>query len=221
MTEEEAKRLASAYGIPVARGQMARTADDAVAAAHGIGFPVALKGVSRAVVHKSDLGLVRLGLSDEDAVRAAFAAVSALLDAAAPGTGEGALVQEMARGGGAELILGARHEPGLGAMVLVGAGGTLAELLADTALAPAPLRAEDAAAMLRGLRAWPVLDGARGRPVLDAAAAAEALVRLSWLAADLGERLVELDLNPLLLRAAGEGAVAVDARATLLPEASA
>jgi acetyl-CoA synthetase (ADP-forming) len=127
----------------------------------------------------------------------------------------------VARGGGAELILGARHEPGIGAMVLVGAGGTLAELLADTALAPAPLRSEDAIAMLRGLRLWPVLDGARGRPVLDAAAAAEALVRLSWLAADLGERLVELDLNPLLLRAAGECAVAVDARATLLPEASA
>ena len=75
-------------------------------------------------------------------------------------------------------------------------------------------------AMLRGLRLWPVLDGARERPALDAAAAADALVRLSWLAADLGERLVELDLNPLLLRAAGAGAVAVDARATLLPEAT-
>ena len=153
-------------------------------------------------------------------MRAAFFDVAARLDAAAPGAGEGVLVQEMARGE-AELILGARHEPGLGPMVLVGAGGVLAELLADTALAPAPLRPEDAAAMLRGLRIWPVLDGARGRPALDAAAAVDALVRLSWLAADLGERLVELDLNPLLLRAAGGGAVAVDARATLLPEAPA
>jgi acyl-CoA synthetase (NDP forming) len=220
LTEDEAKRLAAAYGIPVARGLLARTVDEAVAAAREIGFPVALKGVSRAVVHKSDHGLVRLGLPDAEAVRTAFFDVAARLDAAAPGAGEGVLVQEMARGE-AELILGARHEPGLGPMVLVGAGGTLAELLADTALAPAPLRAEDAAAMLRGLRIWPVLDGARGRPLLDAAAAVDALVRLSWLAADLGERLVELDLNPLLLRAAGGGAVAVDARATMLPEAPA
>jgi len=221
LTEDEAKRLAAAYGIPVAPGHVARTADGAVEAARAIGFPVALKGVSRAVVHKSDGGLVRLDLADPDAVRAAFADVAARFDTAAPGTGEGALVQRMERGGGAELILGARHEPGLGPMVLAGAGGTLAELLADTALAPAPLRAEDAAAMLRGLRVWPVLDGARGRPALDATAAADALVRLSWLAADLGERLFELDLNPLLLRAAGEGVVAVDARATLLPEAPA
>jgi acyl-CoA synthetase (NDP forming) len=219
LTEDEAKRLAAAYGIPVARGLSADGAEGAVSAARRIGFPVALKGVSRAVAHKSDFGLVRLNLDDAEAVRAAFADVAARLDAAAPGTGEGVLVQKMARGE-AELILGARHEPGLGPMALVGAGGTLAELLADTALAPAPLRAEDAMAMLRGLRLWPVLDGARGRPALDAAAAADALVRLSWLAADLGERLVELDLNPLLLRAAGAGAVAVDARATLLPEAT-
>lgn len=217
LTEDEAKRLAAAYGIPVARGLPASTPEEAVAAARRIGFPVVVKGVSRAIVHKSDFGLVRLDLAEAGAVRTAFADVTARLDAAAPGTGEGVLVQKMARGE-AELILGARHEPGLGAMALVGAGGTLVELLADTALAPAPLRAGDAMAMVRRLRVWPLLDGARRRPVLDAAAAADALVRLSWLAADLGERLVELELNPLLLRAARSGAVAVDARATLLPE---
>lgn len=219
LTEDETKRLAAAYGIPVVRGLRARTTEEAVAAANRIGLPVALKGVSRAVVHKSDLGLVRLDLDDAQAVRRAFAEVMERLDAVVPGTGDGVLVQTMARGG-AELILGARHEPGLGPMVLVGAGGTLVELLADSVLMPAPLRREDADAMLRKLRIWPFLDGTRGRPALDVAAAADALVRLSWLAADLGERLVELDLNPLLLRAAGAGAVAVDGRANLLPEAS-
>lgn len=211
LTEAETKRLVAAYGLPVTRETEVASEAEAVAAAEAIGFPVVLKGVSRAVVHKSDLGLVRLGLGDAAALREAFAALQA-----APVTLEGVLVQEMARGE-AELILGARHEPGLGPLVLVGTGGVLVEVLRDVQLAPAPLRPEDAMAMLRRLGLWPVLAGVRGRPPLDVAAAAEALVRLSWLAADLGPRLVELDLNPLLLRAEGQGCIAVDARATLQP----
>ena len=205
LTEAEAKALAAAYGIPVTRQAMASTAEEAVAAAAAIGFPVVLKGVSRAVVHKSDLGLVKLNLADAAAVRAAFAALPAI-------PLEGALVQEMARGE-AELILGARWEPGFGPLVLVGSGGVLVEVLRDVQLAPAPLRQVDALAMLRRLRLWPVLEGVRGRPALDVAAAADALVRLSFLAADFGPRLVEMDVNPILLRA--EGATAVDARATI------
>ncbi|WP_135465867.1 acetate--CoA ligase family protein [Crenalkalicoccus roseus] len=212
LTEAEAKRLAAAYGIPVTRERLARDAAAAEAAAEAIGWPVALKGVSRSVVHKSDLGLVRLNLADAAALRAAFAEVAAILERL--GGMEGVLVQEMARGE-AELILGARHDPEFGPLVLVGAGGVLVEVLADVQLAPAPLRRDDALAMLRRLALWPVLQGVRGRPALDAAAAAEALVRLSWLAADLGPRLAEMDLNPILLRAAGGGAIAVDARATL------
>ncbi|MCO6417460.1 acetate--CoA ligase family protein [Siccirubricoccus sp. KC 17139] len=207
LTEAEAKALAAAYGIPVTRGILARSVEEAILAAEAIGYPVVLKGVSRAVVHKSDLGLVKLNLPNAAALRAAYAALPDIRL-------EGVLVQEMARGE-AELILGARWEPGFGPMVLVGAGGVLVELLRDVQLMPAPLRPEDAAAMLRRLALWPVLDGVRGRPALDVRAAVEALVRLSWLAADLGPRLIEMDLNPLLLRAAGRGAVAVDARATI------
>ncbi|WP_165982325.1 acetate--CoA ligase family protein [Dankookia rubra] len=209
LTEAEAKRLAAGYGIPVTRESFAATEAEAAAAAEAIGFPVVLKGVSRAVVHKSDLGLVKLGLGDTGAVRAAHAALRA-----APLPLDGVLVQEMACGE-AELILGARHEPGLGAFVLVGTGGVLVEVLRDVQLAPAPLRPADARAMLRRLALWPVLEGVRGRPALDVEAVIDALVRLSWLATDLGERLVEMDLNPILLRAAGEGCIAVDARATL------
>ncbi|MBV1799965.1 acetate--CoA ligase family protein [Siccirubricoccus sp. G192] len=218
LNEAEAKRLAAAYGIPVTRERLVRSAAEAALAAQSIGYPVVLKGVSRGVVHKSDLGIVKLDLADADAVRAAFADVAARLERAAPEGMEGALVQEMARGE-VELILGARHDPGLGPMVLVGAGGILVEVLRDVQVAPAPLRGADAMAMLERLKLWPVLAGVRGRPALDAAAAAAALVRLSWLAADLGPRLVEMDLNPLILRAAGHGGVAVDARATLLASA--
>lgn len=214
LTEAQAKRLVAAYGLPITREGHATTADEAAAMAAGIGYPVVLKGVSRAVVHKSDLGLVRLGVPDEAALRIAFAEVTQALDMAAPGHAEGCAVQEMARGE-TELFLGATHDAQFGPMVVVGAGGILVELLQDVRMAPAPLSLDDAMALLRALKTAPVLRGLRGRPALDVEAAADALVRLSWLAADLGPRLVTLDVNPLILRAAGQGAIAVDARATL------
>lgn len=220
LTEGEAKRLLAAYGIPVTRERMARTADEAVAAARAIGFPVVLKGVSRVVVHKSDLGLVRLNLADEAAVRDAFAAVTTALDTAAPGAAEGCVVQEMARGE-AELFLGATNDPQFGPMVLAGAGGVLVEFLQDVRTVPAPISPAGARAVIEDLRVAPLLHGLRGRPAADVAVAAEALSRLSWLVADLGPRLAELDVNPLILRAAGQGVIAVDARATLTEEVQA
>ncbi|WP_431284883.1 acetate--CoA ligase family protein [Humitalea sp. 24SJ18S-53] len=214
LTEQETKRLVAAYGIPVTREAAATTADDAVRAATAIGFPVVMKGASRAILHKSDLGLVRLNLTDAEAVRDAFTDIMARIEAAAPGTAEGVLVQEMARGE-AELILGVTHDPDFGPMIMVGLGGTLVEVLKDVQLAPAPVSPAQAEAMLRRLVLWPVLAGVRGRPPVDVAAASDALARLSWLAQDLGSRLVELDINPLIVRAAGQGAIAVDGRATL------
>ena len=203
--------------MPVTREASAATADDAVAAATAIGIPVVLKGVSRAVVHKSDLGLVRLNLRDEAALRGAFADITAALDRAAPGSSEGCVVQEMARGA-AELFLGATHDAQFGPMVIVGAGGILVEFLQDVRMAPAPVSAGTARAMIETLRVAPLLHGLRGHPAADLDAAADALMRLSYLAADLGPRLVELDVNPLILRAAGQGAIAVDARATIKEE---
>ena len=217
LTEGEAKRLLAAYGIPTTREAAAATAEQAVEAARAIGFPVVLKGVSRVVVHKSDLGLVRLNLRDEAALRTAFDDVMTALERAAPGAAEGCVVQEMARGE-AELFLGATCDPQLGPMVLAGAGGVLVEFLQDVGTAPAALSLPDARALIEGLRVAPVLHGLRGRPAADIAAAADALMRLSWLAADLGPRLAELDINPLILRAAGQGVIAVDARATLTEE---
>jgi len=214
LTEAETKRLVAAYGIPVTRQALARTPEEAAAAADAIGYPAVLKGVSRAVAHKSDLGLVRLGLGDAAAVRAAAAEILRTLERVAPGAAEGVLVQETGRGE-VELILGVVHDPGFGPMVLAGAGGTLVEVTRDTGLAPAPIGPEEAEALLRRLAVWPVLQGVRGRPPADVAAAAEALSRLSWLAHDLGDRLAELDINPLVVRARGGGVLALDGRATL------
>jgi acyl-CoA synthetase (NDP forming) len=191
-----------------------RTARDAAVAAEAIGFPVVAKGVSRHVVHKSDLGLVRLSLADVDAVARAFDDIASALAAAGDADGPHVVVQEMVRGE-AELILGARYDETFGAQVLVGFGGIMVEVLRDIQVASAPLGPEQAHAMLRRLALWPVLAGVRGRLPLDVDAVADALARLSWLAHDLGSRLRDLEINPLIVRVAGKGAVAVDGRGTI------
>jgi len=215
LTEPEAKALLAAAGIPVTREALARDPDEAAARASALGYPVALKAVCRSFTHKSDFGGVRLHLVDANAVRAAWTAIEDGLAHHAPDARlEGCLVSEMARGE-LELILGARRDPQFGALVAVGLGGIHVELHRDVQMALAPVAHADARALMERLRGAALIAGTRGRPALDADAAADALVRLSWLAADLGPRLVELEANPVLLRAAGEGLVAVDARATL------
>ncbi len=220
LTETETKRLVAAYGIPVTREAPARNAEAAVQAAEAIGYPVVVKGVARAISHKSDAGLVQVGLPDAAALRAASMQIFAILDRMAPGTHEGIVVQEMVHGV-AELIVGTKYDPDYGPMVLVGFGGILVEVLQDVQLAVAPVSPQSALAMLQRLKFWPALQGVRGKPSADVAAAVDALCRLSWLAADMGPRLLELDINPLILRAAGQGAIAADGRATVSGDGSA
>ena len=213
LSEPEAKALLVACGIPVAREQAVRARDAAVAAAAAIGFPVVLKGVSDRVVHKSDAGLVRLGLRNAEEVAAAFDEVMRRLATRDPAARE-CLVAAMADGE-LEVIVGAQCDPQFGPTVLVGAGGRLVELLGDVQVALAPVSRETAEAMLRRLRIWPLLAGFRGAPALDVAALAEVMQRVGALAASLGDRLSELDINPLLVRRTGMGVTAVDARATI------
>jgi acetyl-CoA synthetase (ADP-forming) len=120
--------------------------------------------------------------------------------------------------GGIEVILGARWDPQFGAVVMAGAGGILVEVMSDVALALAPLGPDDARTLLQRLKIWPVLAGTRGRPALDLEALTEALVRLSWIAHTAGARLLELDVNPVLVKQ--HGVVALDARATTGPASS-
>ena len=209
LAEAEARRLLGAYGVTVAREARAPTPAAAAEAAAKLGYPVVLKAVSRAIVHKSDVGAVRLGLSSREAVDLAAREMASRL-----GPLDGFTVQEMLASE-AEVIVGARRDPQFGAVVLVGLGGIAVEILKDVALAPAPVSAARARALVDSLAAAPLLHGARGRPPLDVDAIVDAVVRISWLAADLGPRLVDLEVNPLIVRRAGEGAVAVDARGRL------
>jgi acyl-CoA synthetase (NDP forming) len=201
--------LLAVYGLPVAEQAVCRDTESACAAAARFGYPVALKALGPALVHKSDIGGVVLGLASEAAL------IGALEDMRRRLSGlDGFLVQRMVRGD-AELILGVASDSQFGPQIMVGAGGILVELLKDVAIAPVPVAAETARDMLSRLKVCALLEGLRGRPALDIDAVVDAVVRLSWLAHDMRGRLQELDINPLIVRRRGEGCVVADARALL------
>lgn len=210
-TEAGAKQALAAAGLPVLPERVVADAAGAVAAATSMGFPVVLKIVSPDLPHKTEVGGVVLDLRDAAAVADAHDAMLARVRAAAPAARiDGVLVSPMVTGG-VEMILGTKRDPVFGPVVLVGLGGIFAEVLQDVALRPAPVEEAEAMAMLRSLKAFPVLDGARGRPKADLRAAASAIAALSRFAAQHAADIAEIDINPLLLRPEGQGAVALDA----------
>jgi acetate---CoA ligase (ADP-forming) len=206
----EAGRRLEEFGIPVAATVAAASADAAVAAAERLGYPVALKIDSPDLAHKTDVGGVRLGCADAAAVRHAFAELLAEVRRRAPAARlDGVLVQPMIDGG-VEMIVGVKRDPVVGPAVVCGFGGVLVEVLRDVAVRVPPLDADEARAMLAELRGAALLTGVRGGPAADVAALADVLVRTAALAEAYGDRLNALDLNPLVVREAGRGAVAVD-----------
>jgi acyl-CoA synthetase (NDP forming) len=211
LTERAARAVLALYGVRGPREAFAAGPEEAGAAAAALGYPVVLKVEAPGLSHKTEAGGVRLGLTDRGAVEAAARAMLAGVRAAAPGAAvRGFLVQEQAAGV-AELLVGATRDPRFGAVVTCGLGGIFAEALGDVALRLAPVDEGEARAMLEELRGFPLLAGARGRPPADLGAAAAAVAAVSRLAVDLGDRLEALEVNPLVVAAAGGGAVAVDA----------
>jgi acyl-CoA synthetase (NDP forming) len=197
----EALTLLSDYGISVAQTMNAATIDDALAAAGRVGWPVALKTARPGVTHKTDVGGVRLGLGDERQLRDAYAELTGRL-------GRSVLVSAMVPPG-VELALGVVHDPQFGPLVMVSAGGVLIEVLRDRRFALPPLDPPRARAMVDRLSIRHLLDGVRGSMPVDLDAVADAIVRLSLLASELGDAIDALDVNPLI--AGPEGCVAVDA----------
>jgi acyl-CoA synthetase (NDP forming) len=199
--EAEGLALLSDYGIAVPESRIAATKEEAAAAAADLGWPVVMKTAMPEIHHKTDVGGVKLGLGDAAAAEAAYDDLAARL-------GPRVLIEPMLSGG-AELVLGVTVDPQFGPLVLIGAGGVLVEVMGDVAALVAPAPAAEVRRVLDGLAARKLLDGVRGGPPLDVEAVIEAVVRLSVLAADLGDQLAELDVNPLLVRE--KGAVALDA----------
>ena len=208
LDEERSKRLYASFGIPVTRERVVKDGQQAAQAASELGGHVALKVLSERIPHKSEVGGVALRLSPQDiAVR-----LDQMRDEVGGHVGftpETFLVQEMVTGG-QELILGFHRDPQLGAALLLGMGGVTAELFQDTTLRLLPVNEEQAREMLSELKTYPLLDGFRGMPKADVDAAAKCIVAFSEMAMQLGERLVEAEINPLLVRPAGSGVVALD-----------
>jgi succinyl-CoA synthetase beta subunit len=199
------------YGIALPRSRLVGNAAEAVAAAEHIGFPVALKIHSRDILHKTEAGGVALGLRDRAAVQAAADALVTAARAAQPGTRiDGYLVQEMVSG--VEAIVGARSDPLYGPMLLVGSGGVLVELAKDAALRLLPVSADEVGAMLDRLKLATLLSGFRGRPAADRTALEATVLALGRFFLDHRARIKDIEINPLMVRPAGEGTVAVDVR---------
>jgi acetyltransferase len=208
LSEHESKRFLADFGVPLAREVLAVTPDAAAAAAAQIGFPVVLKLCGDAIAHKTERGLVRLGLGDASAVRAAAAE---LLAAARAEDGPVSLLVAEQVAGRRELIAGLVRDPQFGPCVLLGLGGILTEALGDVAFAAAPLSRAEARALVGRLRASHLVTGAfRGEPAGGVEAIAEVLVALGRVGVERSD-VASVDLNPLLLRAHDGKPVAVDA----------
>jgi acyl-CoA synthetase (NDP forming) len=199
--ELEGLALLAEYGLPVVESVRAETLEDAIEAAEGIGFPVAVKTASPGVQHKSDVGGVRLGIDDSPSLEDAYSDLERRL-------GPQVTVSKMAPSG-VEIALGIVRDPQFGPMVLVGAGGVLVEVLKDRRLAMPPLEELRARTLVDRLEIRPLLDGVRGQQGADVGLLTRAVVAVSWLAHDLGEHLEALDANPVIC--SPDDCVAVDA----------
>jgi acetyltransferase len=211
LTERQSKAVLAAYGFPVTREALARTADDAVKMAREFEGEVALKIESADIPHKTEAGAIRLRINGDDAARTAFAEVMAAAASYKPGAKlDGVLVQAMAQPG-LEFMLGLVSDPVFGSVVVAGLGGIHVEVLHDLAYRVSPIDHIGARAMLHELRGYKMLEGVRGAAARDIDALCDLIVRLSWLGSDCSDLIAELDINPLLLYAQGDGARVVDA----------
>lgn len=208
--EYEAKALLASQGIVFPKGQFAATADEAVAAADAIGYPVAMKAQAAALGHKSDAGGVILKLADADAVRAAFARIYAnVASYSAAIQLDGVLIEEMGRMG-TEMIIGAKNDPEWGPVILAGFGGVTAEILQDVCLITPEMTEDQVIAKLLALKQAPLLTGWRGSQALDLSALAKLIMRTGQIM--LGNPDIrEIDLNPVILHPEGQGAIPLDA----------
>lgn len=217
LVEWEAREVIPNYGFRVPKTFLAETSKEAVSSAEKIGYPVAIKIASPDILHKSDIGGVRLGINNAVELKEAFQEViSAAKRYMRNATIWGVLIQEMAKAK-KELILGISSDSQFGHLIMVGLGGIYTEVIRDASFRIAPINEREAEEMVSELKSYPLLRGIRGEAAADIEIVVEYLLRLSQLAEDFPE-IAELDINPLAVKARGKGAVAIDARIILKEE---
>ena len=216
LSEVEAKSLFKSCGLAVPRGGLARSASEARSLANGLGCPVAMKASSPDLLHKSEAGVIRLGVSRPEEVEKAFAEI---LDKAKKWNPQarldGVLVEEMVGGETREVIVGARQDLRFGPVVTFGLGGIFVEAIRDFVVWPAPLTLEEAEDMIRKIRGHRILTAFRGRPAADLAALAQVICQVGQLACQWQEQIAELEINPLFVLPQSSGAIVGDALVAL------
>ena len=211
LSEHSSKELLKQYGVPVPEESIATNVDEAIEFAKKIGYPIVMKVESEDIMHKSDVGGVKLNISSEEGVRAAYDEIMTSCTAKCPDAHiNGILMQKMLKSG-TEVIVGVTNDSSFGPMVLCGMGGVFTEVFRDSALKPAPLTKEDALNMIKSLKAYKLMTGYRGQPELDVDALADLLIAVGDFAAAHRNDLAEMDINPVFVYPKGEGVAAADA----------
>jgi acyl-CoA synthetase (NDP forming) len=209
LNEADSLALLAARGIPVVPHRLCRSRAEAVAAFEAIGGPVVVKGCSADIAHKSELGLVKLGVKTREEAGEVWAQMEDIIRRHGARF-DGVIIAAMASGR-REIMIGAHRDPVFGPVVAVGDGGKYVEIFRDTALLLPPFSKDHAVAALGRLRIAPLFAGVRGEPPMDVDALSEAVVKIGGLMLDPAARVMSLDLNPVLLDSAGKGCVVVDA----------
>lgn len=211
LSEYDSKRVLSAYGVPVSKEALVTSLSQAKAAAKKIGYPVVLKACSADEAHKTEKGLVAVGLGSPKELTEAFSSMSKRAGKSYDGAW---LVQEMVKGA-REIMIGMHRDPSFGPSVMFGLGGIFTEVLQDVVFRIAPLRKKDARDMLRGIKAHKILDEVRGMPAVDRDTLCHALMAVGQIALDHPD-IAEIDINPLIIK--GKKPIAVDGLIVLTEE---
>ncbi len=213
--DSEARQILTAYDLQIPTSEIAATPDEAVEVANQIGYPVVLKIASPDILHKTDVGGVKVGLDSAEQVRDAFELMVYRAQRYLPHAHIwGCLVQQMVPAGGLEVLVGMNRDPQFGPLVTFGLGGIYVETLKDVTFRVAPFSVQSAEKMVVEIRAHAILDGVRGKPPVDKTAIVDTLLRIAQLVQDFPE-IVELDINPLMVYPKGQGAIAIDMRLVL------
>jgi acetyltransferase len=212
LTYDESAEILSRYGIPLAKGRVAKSREEALNVVKGVGYPVALKAISKQVSHKTEANAIKLGVKSDSELLQAYDEVTGNLKRYDPKAEVvGVLIQEML-GGGTEVIVGTTRDPQFGPVVLFGLGGIFVEVLKDVSLRVLPITKFDAEEMVKEIKGYKVLEGFRGKPRADIQAIVDILLKISKLATEMEGTVSELDLNPVIVFPEGRGAKVVDAR---------
>jgi acetyltransferase len=213
--DAEARGILKAYGMRIPRSEVADTPEKAIEIASQIGYPVVLKIASPDILHKTDVGGVKVGLESAEDVRDAFELMVYRAQRYIPEARIwGCLVQEMLPSGGLEVLVGMNRDPQFGPLVTFGLGGIYVETLKDVTFRIAPFSRQEAEDMLGEIRAHALLDGVRGKPAMDKESIVDTLLRIGQLVQDFPE-IEELDINPLMVYPSDQGSVAIDMRLVL------